>query len=147
MKYRYTDEQLRSAVAKHTSISSVMAALGIRWAGGSHCNIRRRIERAQIDTSHFSGQGHRRGKAALNRRHWSDILIDRSGIGYRREQTDRLRRALLESGRIYECELCTNAGDWNGRTLVLEIDHRDRNWLDDRAENLRFLCPNCHSQV
>lgn len=33
-----------------------------------------------------------------------------------------------------------------GRSLTLDVDHKNNNWLDDRLENLQFLCPNCHSQ-
>lgn len=39
---------------------------------------------------------------------------------------------------------------WNrsalaGKALTLEIDHINGDWSDDRAENLRLLCPNCHA--
>jgi predicted RNA-binding Zn-ribbon protein involved in translation (DUF1610 family) len=51
----------------------------------------------------------------------------------------------MEIGRPYLCEGCGNDGMWMGKKLVLEVDHKDRNWLDDRQENLRFVCPNCHT--
>lgn len=35
---------------------------------------------------------------------------------------------------------------WNGKKLNLEIDHIDNDWSNDRRDNLRFICPNCHSQ-
>lgn len=47
----------------------------------------------------------------------------------------------------YECEDCENDGDWNGKKLVLQLDHKNGINNDHRLENLRFLCPNCHSQT
>lgn len=146
IKYIYTDDQIALAVKESLSIAEVMRKLGIRYAGGSYCNLKRRILKAGIDTAHFLGKGWNRNRAPKNKRHWTGILIDRSQSGYRREHAAPLRRALLDYGRDHKCALCMNGGTWNGKKLILEIDHIDRNWLDDRPENLRFLCPNCHSQ-
>ena len=46
----------------------------------------------------------------------------------------------------YKCSTC-NIDSWNGKKLVLELDHINWNHTDNRLENLRFLCPNCHSQT
>ena len=53
-----------------------------------------------------------------------------------------LKNNLLE----YKCSCCSNDGNWNGQKLVLQLDHINGVNNDHRLENLRFLCPNCHTQ-
>src|SRR5690349_5470934 len=52
-------------------------------------------------------------------------------------------------GREYDCEgvRCRLRHKWLRWPLVLHVDHKNGNWLDDRPENLGFTCPNCHSQT
>lgn len=47
----------------------------------------------------------------------------------------------------YFCVECKCDGTWQGRDIVLELDHVDGDCLNNRLENLRWLCPNCHSQT
>lgn len=58
-----------------------------------------------------------------------------------------IKKRILEKQLLkYECECCGIGDEWNGETLVLQLDHINGVNNDDRLENLRFLCPNCHSQ-
>jgi Zn finger protein HypA/HybF involved in hydrogenase expression len=56
-----------------------------------------------------------------------------------------LVRALLEIERSYVCVDCGRKDQWYGKKLFLEVDHIDGDWKNNIPENLRFLCPNCHS--
>lgn len=47
----------------------------------------------------------------------------------------------------YKCNRCGNEGNWFGENLILVLDHINGVGNDNRIENLRFLCPNCHSQT
>jgi hypothetical protein len=55
------------------------------------------------------------------------------------------RRYLTET-TSYKCSCC-NLDSWLGNSIVLEIDHTDGNPFNNRPENLRWICPNCHSQT
>ena len=58
-----------------------------------------------------------------------------------------LKRRLIEENLLhYKCECCRNAGEHNNKPLVLQLDHINGINNDHRLENLRFLCPNCHTQ-
>lgn len=74
------------------------------------------------------------------------LVYDRRGQG-KREKHIYLERCLLAIGRKYECEVCHNQGQWCGNQLTLQIDHINGDPVDNRPDNLRFLCPNCHWQT
>lgn len=143
---KYTREMLSEAVAASISMAGVMRHLGIRPTGGAHAHLRRRIIKLGIDTTHFLGAAHFRGTHSLNRLSADQILVLRPTTA-NRAKPQHLRRALLEIGRPHRCAECGIGDNWNGRPLVLHVDHIDGSLWDCRRENLRFVCPNCHSQT
>ncbi|MEV8191107.1 HNH endonuclease [Rhodococcus pyridinivorans] len=143
---KYTKEILEEAVVKSTSVAGVLRHLGLKQSGGAHTHISRRIRRLGIDTSHFTGQAHQKGRPPRNRLAWTEILTLKP-VGSNRQSPKRLRRALVESGRPHKCEGCGIEPMWCGAPLTFHIDHIDGNPHDSRPHNVRFLCPNCHSQT
>lgn len=127
------------------SISDVMRKLGIRRSGGSHSHLSRKLKEYEIDTSHFTGKTAAKGRPSPRRKHWTEILILRTSG--KRQHAIQLRRALIESGVPYQCSECRSEPVWRNKELRFQVDHLNKNWLDDRRENLKFLCPNCHSQT
>jgi len=59
-----------------------------------------------------------------------------------------LKYYLLKQGLLPNtCALCPQGPEWNGKPLVLVLDHINGVNNDNRLENLRLLCPNCNSQT
>ena len=141
-----SDEQLAEAVASNTTIAGVLRHLGKRIAGGNYSHYGNRIRILGLDTSHFVGQASNKGRTFNATRRTAKDILTRLPEGSRRVKAYLLRRALIEAGHQYACVLCSLGGEWNGRPIILEVDHIDGNWLNNLEENLRFLCPNCHSQ-
>jgi DNA-directed RNA polymerase subunit RPC12/RpoP len=57
------------------------------------------------------------------------------------------KRLVYENILEYKCVKCGNEGEWMGETISLELDHINGDNNDNRIENLRIMCPNCHSQT
>ncbi|MEU5954072.1 HNH endonuclease signature motif containing protein [Streptomyces sp. NPDC047525] len=140
---RWTREVLEPAVAASKSVNDVLRYLGIEVVGGHHTHIARRIKAYGIDTSHFQ-QPSRTG-VPKQRRTPHQILVEQEPTTARRMQSDRLKRAMTELGVVERCAICGTDPLWRGHPLALEVDHIDGDWRNNRMENLRLLCPNCHA--
>lgn len=144
MGIKYTKEILEQAVAKSVNYSDVLRELGIpSWSGSQWIHIKNRIAHFDIDTAHFTNVPRPKNNG---KKHFSEVLIKRDRkLG--RTDNKQLRRVCIEAGLAYKCDICNIPPKWNDKDLVLELDHINGDWSDNRIDNLRFLCPNCHSQT
>ncbi|WKE71482.1 HNH endonuclease [Streptomyces sp. WP-1] len=136
--------ELRAAVAESISFAGTLHRLQHPVTGSQRALLRGWIAEEGISTAHFLGQAHQRGTTHSDRsKSPEDILVEHDGR--RRTRTRLLRRALREVGVPERCAECGIGSEWFGEPMTLEVDHIDGDWSDDRRENLRLLCPNCHT--
>lgn len=131
------------AVAECTSVRQVIHKLGLVGAGGNYEQIKRWIKKLNLDISHFKGQAWNKGLIGLGKPiHSLDkILVENSTY-----QSHKLKNRLFnEATKKAECELCGWAKMSIDGRIPLELDHINGDRHDNRIENLRILCPNCHS--
>ena len=138
------DDLLTEAVAAGTSFASVMRRLGLDVNEANRRRVRRLTHQLGLDTAHFT-RPPRSITIPAPRRPAPEAVLRVRGPGSSRVNRERLHRALLALGVPHRCAGCGNPGQWLERPITLQIDHVNGDWRDNRAENLRRLCPNCHA--
>ena len=139
----YTDNQFIEAVKTSTSIRQVLSKLGLKEAGGNYKVAQQRIEKLGISLADgANGQGWSKGKTLGPKRSIEYYLTENS-----HHQSFKLKGRLISEGlKQHKCECC-GITEWNGQPAPIELDHINGNHHDNRLENLRILCPNCHAQT
>lgn len=141
----WTDADLITAVRESESLAAVMRRLGYTPSGGMHRYMRAQIRRLGLNTDHFRGQGWAKGRKRPGTGFRSVPLTDVLVADSFYVNNSRLRRRLVEEGlKSARCEIC-GLDEWRGESLPLALDHVNGDHCDNRLENLRILCPNCHA--
>lgn len=142
-RFRWTDETLVAAVRSSRSFAGVMRELGLIPAGGNYDQVQRRISELQLDTSHFTGQGWSKGIAFHSN---PPLPLAEVLVAGRPTSSHLLKQRLFREGlKKPACELCGWAERSADGRLPLELDHINGDKNDNRIENLRIVCPNCHA--
>ncbi|MFF3967740.1 HNH endonuclease [Streptomyces griseorubiginosus] len=138
------EARLRDLVPRSASYAEVMRGLGLDVNDTNHRRVRRATTRLGLDTSHFKRRAWAQADRPAPRSVAQRVLVVLPADAGRTNRS-QLHRALTEIGVPYSCETCGNTGEWLGRSITLQIDHVNGDWRDNRRENLRYLCPNCHA--
>jgi len=144
-----SDFQLKDIIASSINWNESMRKCG-RYCGGACLqNFQVRVKKLGYDTSHFLGKASHTGfrhTGKARKKSWKEVLIN--GKHLQRERCQRFRRAYREycneNGITIQCIECGNTGEWRGKSLRLQINHKDEVRSNNIPSNLEWICPNCH---
>lgn len=132
-----TDDEIREAIATAPNMRQAAAMTDIHYL-----TFRKRAEALGI------WQPRQGGVSGKCRNAYTKIPLNEILTGTHYGYAGNLKQRLLEEGiKKNECEACGLHGEWQGKSLTIELDHINGDSGDHRLENLRMLCPNCHSQT
>lgn len=125
---RFTKEELQEAAKNAIGIASCLRNLGRVPAGGNYIHLKKRLQKFDIDTSHWRGQT------------WSKDQQLKQFVDY--AKVSSIKKHLLTI-RGHKCERCTNIS-WLDEKIPLEVHHIDGDRTNNEESNLKLLCLNCH---
>jgi len=128
-------------IKESKSINAILKKLNTNSNGsGAYKTFKNHCKKLGVEIPKYENNGN----------HVIGVKIDLNTIlvtGSTYSNISRLKKRLIDDKLLsYKCE-CGNKGEWLGKKLILQLDHKNGINNDNRLENLRFLCPNCHSQT
>jgi hypothetical protein len=143
--WKISKEELEKIVKSSNSLSQILRAFLLETKGSNFKTLKQRLDYDGIDFAHIklgldsnNGRTFESSKADLK-----DVLVEKSSYSRYHLKIRLLKEGLLKN----ICYVCGQIPEWFGKPLSLQIDHINGIGDDNRIENLRMLCPNCHSQT
>lgn len=143
---KFHPEQLKTIIAQSSSITNILRTLGLQ---ATNNNARRRVIRFakenNIELPIYNFKEASTGKTYIKNREEALKILCKGEI----HRGTRIRKIVLKYSLLeYKCqgdECQIINGMWGSKKITYHLDHINGDNTDNRIENLRFLCPNCHS--
>ncbi len=136
-KIEVTREQLVQAIESTDSAVQASKVLGLMYTTF--------IRRCKEHGVYAPNQG---GRGLAKPQPWRKIPLEDILSGKKMMDGQAIKKKLLEADlKEDKCEECNLPPLWNGKRLVLQLDHIDGDRTNNALSNLRLLCPNCHTQT
>ena len=142
-------EKFQQLLNTSNSFVDILIKIGLDPYNGNHKTLNHRIKEEGFDISILeknrrkSREKHMKSLLEKKTYKLEDILVENSKYGSHHLKNKLISQNILKN----ECSICKNNGEWFGKKLSLQLDHINGINNDNRLENLRLLCPNCHSQT
>lgn len=136
-------DNLQQMLDASNSIAEVILKIGLSLHSNNYKELNNKVKKDKLSLDKLNENRNAKFFKGINKFELEEILIENSTYN----KQDLKRRIIKENLIDYKCAICTNIGEWNNQKLTLQLDHINGVNTDNRLENLRFLCPNCHSQT
>lgn len=133
----YNDEEFAAIIASSYSYAECLKKIGYSSNSGDATNVlRKRIKSLNLNISHFDM------RPPATKRTEENVFCKDSTANQ-----STLRRFYLKKYPMEKCSICGIFPIWNDKPMTLILDHINGSNHDNRLENLRWVCPNCNSQL
>lgn len=146
--YSLTDEQFKEMIEQSWGYSDCLRKLGLDTHGGSSLDILKgRIRQLNCNITHFKTERKKFLSQLISKKNIKYSLCEILKENSNYSNISRLKQRIIKENLLeYKCDVC-GLTEWNDKPISLVLDHINGKNNDHRIENLRFLCPNCHSQT
>lgn len=144
--FKLGKEKLQNLFDTHKTYADIMKAIGYTSFSDNYKTLHSAVLYFSIDLNNFKIKNTEHIKNNLSLTSFNNLTyLELIGTAKTRQS---IKRYIITKNLIpYVCSECGNDGNYNDKPLILQLDHIDGNPINNVLENLRFLCPNCHSQT